>query len=374
MVVRANKTLLRVAAGEVVSMNATSWLPLPPYYDAANARRWDYNPDQTALFAHAAAWRRAHAIPPAAQAPNDLHLVLIDCQKDFCFPEGSLYVGGRDGAGALEDNARIAAFIYRNLAAITTITATMDTHTAYQIFSPAFWIDGDGALLPAHTVIHADDIRAGTYRPNPDMAAWLCGGDYDWLLKQVEFYCAELERAGKYELYLWPPHCILGSEGYTLAGVVHEARLFHSYARGAQSWTEIKGDNPLTENYSALRPEVLTRFDGRPLAAKNEALIERLLCSDAIVVAGQAASHCVKSSVEDLLDEINARDPALARKVYLLADCMSSVTVPDGHGGFVADFTPQAEEAQRHFAAAGTHIVRSTDPISAWPDIDKALR
>ena len=354
-------------------MNTTPWPPLPPHYDAANAHRWDYNPDQTALFAHAEAWRRGHDIPPAAQTPYDLHLLLIDCQKDFCFPEGSLYVGGRSGAGALEDNARLAAFIYHNLAAITTITATMDTHTAYQIFSPAFWIDRDGAPLSAHTVIHAADIRAGTYRPNPDVAAWLCGGDYDWLLNQVEFYCAALERAGKYDLYLWPPHCILGSEGYTLAGVVHEARLFHSYARGAQSWTVTKGDNPLTENYSALRPEVLTRFDGQPLAAKNEAFIERLLRSDAIVIAGQAASHCVKSSVEDLLDEINARDPALAGKVYLLADCMSSVTVPDGHGAFIADFTPQAEEAQRRFAAAGMHIVRSTDPISAWPDIDKAL-
>ena len=64
-----------------------------------------------------------------------------------------------------------------------------------------------------------------------------------------------------------------------------------------------------------------------------------------MVIAGQAASHCVKSSIDDLLDEIVAQDAALARKVYVLADCMSSVTVPDGKGGFVADFTPQADEA-----------------------------
>jgi len=41
-------------------MNATSWLPLPPYYDAANARRWDYNPDQTAPRAHST-WAAATA-------------------------------------------------------------------------------------------------------------------------------------------------------------------------------------------------------------------------------------------------------------------------------------------------------------------------
>ncbi len=356
-----------------VQAQARTGLPLPPHYDPANARRWDYSPDQTALFAHAAAWRRAHEIGPAGKDPRDLHVLLIDCQKDFCFPEGSLYVGGRDGAGAMEDSARIAAFIYRNLDAITTITATMDTHFAFQIFSPAFWIDRDGLPPPAHTIIHTADIQAGAYRPNPDMAPWLRDGDYDWLLKQAEFYCAELERAGKYELYLWPPHCILGSDGHALAGVVHEARLFHSYARGAQSWTETKGGNALTENYSILRPEVLARWDGGVLAHKNESFIERLLRSDAVVVAGQAASHCVKSSVEDLLDEINGRDPALARKVYLLADCMSAVTVPDGQGGFVADFTPQAEAALERFAAAGMRVVRSTDPIDTWPGLERVL-
>ena len=361
------------SAGAGAGAGARAQLPLPPHYDAANARRWDYSPDETSLFAHAAVWRRAHDIPPAGAARRDLHLLLIDCQKDFCFPEGSLYVGGRGGAGAMDDSARIAAFIYRNLGAITTITATMDTHVAFQIFSPAFWIDRDGLPPPAHTVVRATDVRAGTYRPNPDMAPWLCDDDYGWLLRQAEFYCVELERAGKYELYLWPPHCILGSEGHVLAGVVHEARLFHSYARGAQSWMETKGGNALTENYSVLRPEVLTRVDGRPLAEKNTAFVERLLRSDAVVVAGQAASHCVKSSVEDLLGEIEARDPRLARKVYLLEDCMSAVTVPDGRGGFVADFTPQAEAALARFRDAGMRVVRSTDPIESWLDGERIL-
>jgi hypothetical protein len=48
---------------------------------------------------------------------------------------------------------------------------------------------------------------------------------------------------------------------------------------------------------------------------------------------------------------------------------MSAVTVPDGQGGFALDFSPQAEEAQRRFADAGMHLVRSTDPITSWPDL-----
>ncbi|HEY3355872.1 MAG TPA: nicotinamidase, partial [Polyangia bacterium] len=197
-----------------------------------------------------------------------------------------------------------------------------------------------------------------------------CNGNYAWLLKEVEHYCAELERAGKYQLYLWPPHCILGSEGHTLAGVVHEARMFHSFARGVQSWVEIKGTHPLTENYSVLRPEVLTRHDGEALAQRNTVFLATLLAADAVIIAGQAASHCVKSTIDDLLGEIRAQDPDLVRKVYILTDCMSAVTVPDGKGGLAADFTPQADEALRRFADAGMHLVRSTQPMTEWAGLE----
>jgi nicotinamidase-related amidase len=293
--------------------------------------------------------------------------LLIDVQKDFCFPEGSLYVAGRSGRGAIDDNRRIAEFVYRNLSSLTTVTTTLDTHFAYQIFFPSFWLDEADAPLSPHRAITSAQIEAGQVRPHPAMAKWLCNGNYGWLLKQVVHYCKELEKAGKYELWLWPPHCLLGSDGHALAGVVHEARLFHSFARAAQSYCEVKGGNPLTENYSVLRPEVLSRHDGQPLAQRNTLFLKTLLTSDAVVVAGQAASHCVKSSIDDLLGEIAAQDPALARKVYVLTDCMSAVTVPDGKGGFAADFTPQAEAALQRFADAGMHLVKSTDPMADWP-------
>ncbi|HSD87307.1 MAG TPA: nicotinamidase, partial [Kofleriaceae bacterium] len=206
-------------------------------------------------------------------------------------------------------------------------------------------------------------------RPNPAMAKWLCGGNYTWLCKQVLFYCQELERAGKYQLYLWPPHCLLGSDGHALAGVIHEARLFHAFTRTAQSNVEVKGGNPLTENYSVLRPEVLSRFDGAALSQRNTQFIHTLLAADAVVIAGQAASHCVKSTIDDLLGEIAAQDASLASKVYLMTDCMSAVTVPDGNGGLAADFTPQADAALQKFADAGMRLVKSTDPITSWPGV-----
>lgn len=350
-------------------MTNTSELPLPPFYDPAQAAEWGYRPDQARLAREAGEWRRAHGIRSSGSDRFELHLLLIDVQKDFCFPQGSLYVAGRSGTGAIDDSRRIAELVYRNLDRITNVTTTMDTHFAYQIFFPAFWLGRSDRAPEAHRVVSCADVLSGELRPNPSVAAWLCNGNYAWLCKQVEHYCRELEKQGKYQLYLWPEHCILGSDGHALAGVVHEARLFHSFVRGAQSWVEVKGGNPLTENYSVLRPEVLTRHDGAPLAQRNAQFLKTLIAADAVVIAGQAASHCVKSSIDDLLEEILTRDAALAKKVYVLTDCMSAVTVPDGRGGFAADFTGDAERALQRFADAGMHLVRSTEPIAGWPGI-----
>src|ERR1043165_3283979 len=118
-------------------------LPLPPLYDPKHAESHAYAPDQQRLFGEAAQWRRTHGIAPAARDERNLHLLLIDVQKDFCFPEGSLYVAGRSGRGALDDSRRLAEFIYRNLDVVTNITTTMDTHFAFQIFFPSFWVDRD---------------------------------------------------------------------------------------------------------------------------------------------------------------------------------------------------------------------------------------
>ncbi|MGI5861742.1 MAG: nicotinamidase [Myxococcales bacterium] len=345
-------------------------LPFPSFYEADNAACADYWPNQQRLLADAERWRSRYAIAPSSTDRFNVHLLLVDMQKDFCLPEGSLFVAGRSGRGALEDSRRIAEFIYRELGRITHITTTLDSHLAYQIFSPSFWLGADGRHPAPHREINLADLEAGRFRPNPAVAPWVCNNDYEWLQRQVRYYCEELEREGKYKLYLWPPHCIIGSDGHALVGLVHEARLFHDYVRQSQSWIEIKGNTPLTENYSVLRPEVLTRHDGGVLAEKNTRFLERLLEADAVLLAGQAASHCVRFTIEDLLSEISARDPRLAEKFYLLTDCMSCVAVADPKGGFAVDFTERTEKAFERFAAAGIRLVRSTEPLEGWPGLE----
>jgi nicotinamidase-related amidase len=350
-------------------------LSFPEFYSPANAGEYNFSPSTRALFAQVQGFRREHSVKVAATDTVKVHLLLIDLQSDFCFPDGTLYVGGRSGTGAVDDNRRIAEFIYRNLGVLTRITPTMDTHFPIQIFLPSFWVDEDNNPLLPHDVITGDltIIRqgksAGTATPSRAVAGSICDGNYTWLCRQARFYCQELEKGGKYQLYIWPEHCMLGSDGHVLAGVIQEARMFHSYIRAVQSEVEVKGGNPLTENYSVFAPEVLMRFDGVPMASKNVRFLKRLLEADTVIIAGQAASHCVKSSVDHLLSEIATQDPALAKKVYMLSDCTSAVAVPNPAGGFFVDFTPQAEEALARYADAGMNVVKSTDPIETWPGI-----
>jgi nicotinamidase-related amidase len=161
---------------------------------------------------------------------------------------------------------------------------------------------------------------------------------------------------------------MLGGTGHALVSAVEEAVFFHGMARRSQPRFEVKGDNPLTEHYSVLHPEVMTGPDGETIADRNAPLIRTLLDFDRVIIAGQAKSHCVAWTVHDLLSEVRAEDPALVEKVFLLDDCTSPVVVPG-----VADFSEQADEAFRRFADAGMHVVRSIEPIETWPGFGEVV-
>ena len=105
---------------------------------------------------------------------------------------------------------------------------------------------------------------------------------------------------------------MLGGIGHALVPAVEEAMFFHAIARRSQTNFQIKGGNPLTENYSIFKPEVLDTDGGSAIAQKNSRFLEHLLNFDAVVIAGQAKSHCVAWTIDDLLNEIKAQDETLS--------------------------------------------------------------
>jgi nicotinamidase-related amidase len=342
-------------------MTTQTQLPIPKFFDSARVGDvWRVPYQQRA--GEAKAWASKFGITPAAQDPTRMCLLLVDVQNTFCIPEFELFVGGRSGMGAVEDNARLCEFIYRNLGRITTIAATMDTHTVMQVFHTEFWVDADGNNPDPMTTINHQDVVKGTWMVNPAIAPNLTEKTYEDLQAYALHYTKELDQRGKFPLTIWPYHSMLGGIGHALVSSVEEACFFHNMARRSQTLFEVKGGNPLTENYSVLSPEVLKDEEGSAIAAKNESFIHTLLSYDKVIIAGQAKSHCVAWTVSDLLSEIQARDSKLAQKVYLLEDCTSPVVVPD-----MVDFTDQANEAFQGFADAGMRLVKSTQPVEEWP-------
>ncbi|MBP9821863.1 MAG: nicotinamidase [Candidatus Pacebacteria bacterium] len=329
---------------------------LPPHYDPKNAYVSSYRPDPAVLMAAANYWRDGYDITRASQDSRVIYALDIDDQSDFDYLDGALFVAGRSGTGAMDALRRRSEFRYRYLPCITQFINTMDTHVPFQIFFPVAHIDASGNHPAPHTQITADEYRRN-YRPNP-LFAYQLGVGVDWLRKQFIYYCEQLERAGKPPLTIWPYHCLKGSYGHRLAGLIEEVRLFHGFVRGVNNPIILKGENPLTEHYSIFAPEVTTTHSGGQIvgAERNVELINKISSSHRTFLDGEAGSHCVPASGDDLLTGLIEMDPSFADKVVFLRDCMTPVVVPG-----VVDYTEHMENMLTRFQERGAHVVDSTD-------------
>lgn len=262
-------------------------------------------------------------------------LLLVDPQNDFCdFGPPAL---GDDRPmpalpvpGAVADLLRVTGLLERRGEAIDSIVVTLDSHPLVGIERPLFWETDEGGAVEPFTVISADDLRARRYRP----AVTRLQGD-DRVLNVL----AGLEAQGKPGVMVWPAHCVVGTWGH---------QVFSPLAQAIERWTAQhrrlvhyvhKGSHPLTEHFGAFEAEVV--LPDAPETGSNHGLARRLARAGTLLVAGEAASHCVAASLRQLLRMF----PQLAPRVVLLADCMSPVQ------GFEA-------EAEALFAEMALHGVR----------------
>lgn len=305
--------------------------PFPSFYDPQRIGRL-FHPDMAAIATAAA---QAN-LPPAGEDTRNVHLVIIDMQVDFCHDQGNLNV-----PGSLGDIQRLVEFIYRNAASITNITCSLDSHLPFQIFSPNWWIDERGRHPAPFTIISWDDIKTGKWRPLVAPAA-------------STNYVKQLEKGAKKQLVIWPYHTLIGSVGHALDPELWSAVMWHALARKTQPTWLTKGSVPLTEHYSIIQPEVPVA--NHPLGGKNKAFLDTLEQADVVIVAGEAESHCVLESVEDIVEDFGDK-PAALRKIYFLRDCTSPVLHPD------VDFHALAVARFADFARQGVNFVNSTDPL-----------
>jgi nicotinamidase/pyrazinamidase len=304
---------------------------VPRFHDSARIGTL-FHPDMGAIGAQAA---RADLPPARADGPK-VHLLIVDMQVDFCHPGGALYI-----PGAREDLHRLIRFIYREAGRITEITCSLDSHLPLQIFHPAWWADSAGDHPPPFTTISHDDVVDGRWVPLLEP---------EWSAR----YTRSLRERGRSDLTIWPYHCLIGSPGHLLDPELLSAVLWHSLARGSQPRWWMKGSIPKTEHYSILQPEI--PVPEHPLGTKRRDFLDLLGASDRILIAGEAKSHCVLETVEDLAEEFADRHDLLER-ISVLQDCTSSIRHPG------IDYETLTNERFSALARMGVHLATSADPF-----------
>ncbi len=272
-------------------------------------------------------------------------LLIIDAQNDFCdLPERYCPVDPVSAErlapalavpGAHADMLRLAAFVRAHAAALAAITVKLDSHHRVDIAHPPFWRSDTGAPVAPFTTISAAELRAGAYAPR-DSAQ----------LARAQAYLDALEASARYRLMVWPVHCQIGSWGHGLHADLAAACNAWEDAKLQAVACVIKGDNPWTEHYSALQAEVPDPAD--PGTAMNRSLLARLDRADTLLIAGEAGSHCVRASVEHLVEHLPSGRPD---RLVLLTDCISPV----------AGFEAEQAEFLAAMAARGVRLARSTE-------------
>ena len=234
-----------------------------------------------------------------------IDLLVIDPQTDFCQPGGALYV-----TNAENDMSRLATMVKRLGTKINRIHVTLDSHHLIDIAHPKWWKNSKGEEPTPFTIITSKEVKDGTWTTRQPQA-----------LRRSQEYIEALEAGGRYPLCIWPPHCLIGSNGHAVTPV-----LFNALLEWEQNYKMVdyvtKGSNPWTEHYSAISAEVPDAND--PTTQLNVDLIKTLEEADILVVAGEAGSHCVANTLRDIRAAYGNDDKM--KRVVLLEDAMSPVT------------------------------------------------
>lgn len=241
--------------------------------------------------------------PRKFKTMNDIHLVCVDMQRDFCDPKGALYV-----KNAEKDCQRVADMITKHGDKIDSISLTMDSHAVLHLAHTICWLDSNGNQPSPFTVITYDDMVSGKYRAkNPA-----------WQKRYLE-YLKNLSAKGLVHV-LWPRHCVVGSDGWSLHPLISDAVIDWEtkYFGLANYWC--KANNIFSEHFGVCAAEVPSADD--PTTNLNTAFIRAIEQSSRLLISGEASSHCVKRSVEQIATEFGEQH---AKKIVLLTDTMSPV-------------------------------------------------
>lgn len=256
----------------------------------------------------------------------DLQNAFVKAVEPLCVP------------GAPEDNVRIKELIRTLAPFISDIILTVDTHPEDHIGHPGYWRTHDGASPAPFTFITPDMIQSGAIIAND-------ASKRDYAHDYVNALGGSM---------VWPVHCVPGTDSHKLSDEIEVAvKNWKAFTGGVPTIVK-KGFHLDLESFGIFAPEYEGHED--TTADFNDALIGNLLFgNEPILVVGEARSHCVKRSIEQLVERIKEYDlPFDLGKIILVKDCMSDVP---GFEAVGAQFLLDME-------AAGCRVVTTDDVLN----------
>ena len=267
----------------------------------------------------------------------NVHLLIIDPQKDFMDDPGS----SLPVPGANADMQRAAALIGRIGPKLADIHVTLDSHRVIDVAHPGMWRGEDGKSPNPFTIITPDDVANGVWLPRaPGLRARMLA------------YAKALAAGGQYPLMVWPEHCKIGTPGHNVQADLLAALEAWERKEFANVHYVTKGSNPFTEHYGALMAEVPDPDD--PSTQLNSEVLGMLQDADIVGVMGEALSHCVKSTVDQIARHIGDEH---IKKFHIITDCTNPV--PQVANG--PDFPTIASSWLTEMKRQGMTLVSSTD-------------
>ena len=208
-------------------------------------------------------------------------LVLVDCQYDFCNPQGSLYV-----AGATDDMKRLSNLIIDKASSFSKIFVGLDYHPIGHCSFHTSWKNKEGFTPAPYSHISTFEYGHIVYKP-------IIGNATNEAFVDKEFD-------------IWPEHCVAHSIGATLDNAISKALSHYLLKSEKSGFVEYytKGESLMSEEYGNIE---LAR------AVSSQAHNDM-----AIYVAGEALDFCVYNTLKQIRQHTNL-------PLFLIKDCTSCV-------------------------------------------------
>lgn len=204
-------------------------------------------------------------------------LIIVDPQNSFCDPTQPMYV-----PGAEKDCEVIASMLHHYW---DEVIVSMDMHSMHSMYHDIFWSkDKDHSVqFEGFGRVTKDNFMVEFFPDN---------NDYVNKISKI------LERSGYIDI--WPVHCVTGTYSASIENRIAEQLGFWSVRASKPIHYMFKGTNPFKENYSMFTNKRQIKKINYIFNSTCTHLLDDTLT---IYVCGEAASHCVKETVKDIINK-----------------------------------------------------------------------